>query len=113
MSRELRRTNFWKREQQWESVSFFFFRNSWLRALTLSEIRRSVEVVRSSIIVFLNLADCDTCTCMQCSDKVTGTFIGTLKCKCMHVHVYEPLMTGYMGFLANCMAWAAGKLALF
>ena len=84
-----------------------------LRAPTLFEICRSVEVARSSIIVFLNLADCDTCTCMQCSDKVTGTFIGTQKCKCMHVHVYEPLMTCYTGFLANCLAWAAWKLAVF
>ena len=53
------------------------FRNSCLRASTLFEIRGSVEVFRSSFIVFLNLAECDT----QCSDKVTGTFIGARKYK--------------------------------
>jgi len=57
-----------------------FFRNSCLRASTPLEICGSVEVFRSSIIVFLNFAEY-----MQCSDKVTGIFIGTRKCKCMHV----------------------------
>ena len=57
-----------------------FFRNSCLRASTPFEICGSVEVLRSSITVFLNLAEC-----MQSSDKVTGIFIGTRKCKCMHL----------------------------
>ena len=38
------------------------------QASTPFEIFGSVEVFRSSIIVFLNLAECD----MQCSDKVIG-----------------------------------------
>ena len=63
-----------------ENCIFLFFRNSCLRASTPFEICGSVEVLRSSIIVFLNLAEC-----MQCSDKVTGIFIGTRKCKYMHV----------------------------
>ena len=58
-----------------------FFRNNCLRASTHCEICGSVEVFRSSIILFLNLAECY----MQCSDKVTGIFIGARKCKCTHV----------------------------
>ena len=42
-----------------------FFRNSCLRASTPFAISRSVEVFRSSIVVFLNFAECD----MQCTDK--------------------------------------------
>ena len=60
---------------------FLRFRNSCLRASTPFEIRGSVEVFRSPFIVFLNLAECDT----QCSDKVTGTFIGARKYKWMLV----------------------------
>ena len=55
-----------------ENCIFLFLRDSSLRASTPFEICGSVEVLRSSIIVFLNLAEC-----MQCSDKVTGIFIGT------------------------------------
>ena len=58
-----------------------FFRNNCLRASTPFEICGPVEVFRSSIILFLNLAECD----MQCSDKVTDIFIGVRKCKCTHV----------------------------
>ena len=73
MSGDLKSTHFRKRGQQRGTVSFFG-RNSCLRASTPFEICGSFEVSRSSIIVFLNLAECD----MQCSDKVTGIFIGTL-----------------------------------
>ena len=48
-----------------------FFRNSCLRASTPFEICGTVEVLRSSIVVFLNLAKCD----VQCSDKVTVILI--------------------------------------
>ena len=57
-----------------------FFRNSRLRTSISFEICGSVEVFTNSIIGFLNLAEC-----MQCSDKVTGIFIGTRKCKWMHI----------------------------
>ena len=63
-------------------ILLFFRKSSCLRVSTPFEICGSVEVFRISIIVFLNLAECD----MQCSDKVTGIFIGTRKCKCMHVY---------------------------
>ena len=79
MSADLTRTHFWKRGQQRGTASLFFLGNSGLRAPTPFEICGSVEVFRSSIIVFLNLAECD----MQCSVKVTGVFIGTRTCKCI------------------------------
>ena len=63
-------------------ILLFFRKSSCLRASTPFEICGSVQVFRISIIVFLNLAECD----MQCSDKVIGIFIGTRKCKCMHVY---------------------------
>ena len=55
---------FLEREEQWGTVSFFG-RNSCLRASTPYEICGFFEVSRSSIIAFLNLAECD----MQCSDN--------------------------------------------
>ena len=55
---------FWKRRQQRRTVSFFSS-ESCLRASTPFEISRSVEVFRSSIVVFLNFAECD----MQGTDK--------------------------------------------
>ena len=55
---------FWKRRQQRRTVSFFSS-ESCLRASTPFEISRSVEVFRSSIVVFLNFAECD----MRGTDK--------------------------------------------
>ena len=63
-----------------ENCILLFLRNSSLRASTPFEICGSVKVSRSSIIVFLNLGEW-----LQCSDKVTGIFISTQKCKCMHL----------------------------
>ena len=48
-----------------ENCTLLFFRNSCLRASTPFEISRSVEVFRSSIVVFLNFAECD----MRGTDK--------------------------------------------
>ena len=88
-----------------------------MRASTPFEICGCVEVFRISIIVFLNLAECD----MQCSDKVAGIFIGTRKCKCMHVYgginaVSVPTKFGHaplVGYIGMCRCEGYGFQAVY